>query len=239
VRPYVCSACLEEVERAFQIYIQPILEAERESKARQVYESTWRRPRVGEFIPASGVRQYLLVSPAWSFWDIKFCWRISQRICRGSHPAFVMIMKVDGALQGRRLDTCDSKQVRALDPDHGCTGSIQVDAIESGIAFLFARWAQRTLQPALQSINPDALWDARSPTSICECYGDELRVIQTRWIDGTAYVALRNFFTVGAVEAFFKSLGYHMIPRGATSVPPPATATPAQDSTTNQPKENL
>jgi hypothetical protein len=228
LKPYVCSTCQSEIETEISKRIEnarPRLARERQ-EAR--YEATWRRPRPGEFAVASGSRKFALVAPTLSLRTIEFRWRTSKWFCRGSSPAFVMLMTVSGILSGRCYRTYGVITHHDEDPFSQFEEEAEeVEAEEYAATLLLTKWIQRNLQEGLTSADPLFAWDASKPPAPSCWYRNSAGpgVIQTTWVDGTRFAVLVDFHKIPQVVVFLEKVGYRLIEQtdqpGAASKPSP------------------
>jgi hypothetical protein len=203
LKPYLCAECQTELEAELAIRIKDAVRRKRIEVDRRRYEATWRHPRPGEFAVESGHRKFALVAPTLSFRSIEFHWRTSKLFCRGSSPAFITSMTVDGVLSGKSRRTYEAV---------GGHNNESIPAEEYAATFLMAQRVQRSLQSDLRSIDPLFVWDASKPAG-CGCDGGNRKpgVIQTTWVDGTRFAAVVGLLTIPAVANFLETVGYKLI----------------------------
>ena len=201
LKPYLCAGCRMELEAELATRVEDARQRKRAEEEWQRYEATWRSPKEEEFPIESASRRFLLISPSLSFRDIRLQWRTSKVFCRGSSPAFVMLMTVDDVFCGR----CKFPNAPTRDR--------RIDAAENAAACLIAKWLQRDLQPELLSVRPDFEWDASQPQGCCCDTRDdrEWRVFQTVWKDGSRYAALVDFRRISEIAELMERLGYRVI----------------------------
>jgi hypothetical protein len=203
LRPYMCSGGQIEIDTELNARVEDARQRKAGDDKRRRFEATWRHPRPGEFAVEGGHRKLALVAPTLSFRNIEFHWRTSKLYCRGSSPAFVMLMTVDSVFSG--------KCCRAYEAIGG-RGNESIAAEEYAAAFLLTRWIQQNLQTDLGSINPLFVWDAGKPAGCCCNNGyREPGVIQTTWVDDTRFAALVNFRRIPEVSTFLETAGYRLI----------------------------
>lgn len=203
LKPYLCAHCRLELEAELATRIKEAIQRKRIEVDRRRYEATWRHPRPGEFAVESGHRKFALVAPTLSFRSVEFHWRTSKLFCRGSSPAFIMLMAVDGVFSGKCCRTYEAV---------GGYGNESIPAEEYAATSLLAQWIQKNLQTDLRSIDPLFVWDASKPAG-CGFDGGNRKpgVIQTTWVDGTRFAAVVGLLTIPAVANFLETVGYKLL----------------------------
>jgi len=208
LKPYICGKCQIELETELRQQAENArLQFARANQKRR-YEATWRHPLPGEFAVASGNRKFALVGPTLSVRNIEFQWRTSKLFCRGSSPAFIMLMTVDGVFSGKCYHTYE--EITGSEEHWIEEGSIGAE--EYAATTLLTRWIQQNLQADLRSVDPLFVWDTRRPLG-CPCYlENRAGVIQTTWVDGVRFAALVGFHKiVPEIVDFLGTVGYRLI----------------------------
>jgi len=202
VKPYICRKCQLELDAELNRRVALVRKRRAKETSTRRYESTWRLPRPGEFPVEAGTRQFALVSPALSFRNIEFQRRTSRLRCRGSSPAFVMLLTVDRVFSGRCCRTYEAITGR---------GEEAIESEEYWAVFLLTRWIQKNFQTDLRAIDPAFVWDANGPSG-CYCQTERgPRLVQTNWIDGSVFSALDGFYEFSEVSTFMEGIGYRLI----------------------------
>jgi hypothetical protein len=216
VKPYICRACQKELETRLAEFIETARQQAGIDADLREFESTWRRPNKGEFPIEKGGWAFTLVAPTLSFWNIHFQWRTSKLSCKGSSPAFVILMTVDGVKAGVCTGPLESIRDHKNEP---------VENVEYVATVLLTNWIQANLQSDLLSVDSLFIWDAKTPNP-CGHYNGQPRepgVLQTIWIDGSLYAVLIDFFRLADVWSFLERMSYQLIEQNGpdTSSPLP------------------
>ena len=195
IQPYLCSTCLSELESGVQERLAVAQSAHAEALERQRYEDTIRKPISGEFFIERGTQEFRLVFSEQSVHHLKVQWRTSTRYCVGSRPAFVILLSVNGRLRGRdRVPNVD--------------GKTSVEQLDSAVARLIAKWANRSLQKELAIARADVMWNPLETMELGTVFGhDSPRLVRTRWIDGNTHTTLTGIESLDDVASLLGIAG--------------------------------